>query len=260
MAGQGKGIQNVIPLYFRIFLTLEQKIRAGHWPVGVVLPSEQELAAEFGVSRVTIRNTMALLEAADMITRHRGRGTFVNPDLQFGPGDDNIAGLKKNTLEFQETTEVELHEFAEVDVPAEAKEQAAHPLADRALRIRRSRRRPGQKPFSHSVAYVLPPESLTLSAGTLGNRTVLAALEEQGFDFARAEQRVTAMAAPDDIAAYLQVAPGSPVTSLRRWVFDAHDRLVEFLQIHYDPDMYEYRMGLSKDTQLSSPPEWVPRT
>ncbi|HWA45704.1 MAG TPA: GntR family transcriptional regulator [Hypericibacter adhaerens] len=44
-----------------------------------LLPTENELAAQFGVSRVTLRQALKLLEEAGSISRTRGRGTVVNP-------------------------------------------------------------------------------------------------------------------------------------------------------------------------------------
>jgi GntR family transcriptional regulator len=255
---QGKGIRDALPLYYRIFLVLEQKIRAGHWPEGVVLPSEQDLAAEFDVSRVTIRNTMALLEEADLITRHRGRGTFVNPAILPSEGGDGMSGFKTNIREFEQTTDVELHEFAEADVPPEIIGAAPLPSGQRGLRIRRTRRQRNGKAFSYSVVHVLPPESYLLSQDALGNRTVIAMLEEKGFVFARAEQRLTAVTADATIARYLEVPEGAPLICMKRAVFDDQDRLVEHIQIYYDPDLFEYRVGLSRETGDSSP-QWVPR-
>lgn len=42
------------------------------------IPAETELAAEFGVSRVTIREALASLERRGLVLRQQGRGTFVN--------------------------------------------------------------------------------------------------------------------------------------------------------------------------------------
>ncbi len=255
---KAKGIRDALPLYYRIFLVLEQKIRAGRWQKGVVLPSEQDLAADFDVSRVTIRNTMALLEEAGLITRHRGRGTFVNPDILPGQGGDGIAGFKTNIREFAETTEVTLHEFAEVDIPPDLLGSPVLAPGQRGLRICRTRRKPDGAAFSYSVVHVLPPESLLLSRDTLGNRTVIAALEEKGFVFARADQRLTAVAATAELARYLEVPEGAPLICMQRAVFDDQDRLVEHIRIYYNPGFYEYRVELSREAGDSSP-QWVPR-
>ena len=56
---------------------IQQKIDAGAWPKGTQIPSEPELAAQFGVSRATIREAMQELVFSGQINRVRGVGTFV---------------------------------------------------------------------------------------------------------------------------------------------------------------------------------------
>jgi GntR family transcriptional regulator len=65
------------------------------------------------------------------------------------------------------------------------------------------------------------------------------------------------VAAAPDLAKYLAVAEGSPLICLKRWVYDRHERLVEFIQIFYDPEMFEYRVSLSRESEGASPPQWV---
>lgn len=255
MAQQLKGMKDVIPLYFRIFLILEQRIRAGQWGAGVVLPSEQDLAAEFGVSRVTIRNTMALLEEADLVSRHRGRGTFANPAMLPTPGSSAVNSFKENIRELEETTEIDLHEFAEVETSPEVSAAAGYPMADRLLRIRRTRRR-GDDPFSHSISYVQPPEAQLLSADKLGNRTVIAVLEAEGFQFSHAEQRLTAVAADPQVAEHLKVAPASPLILMKRAVFSEDGRLVQYIEIFYKPSQFEYRVTLTRNN-TGDTPKWA---
>ncbi|WP_375423984.1 FadR/GntR family transcriptional regulator [uncultured Friedmanniella sp.] len=49
-------------------------IRLGAYPYGTTLPPERELATAMGVSRATLREAMAGLRAAGMVTTTRGRG------------------------------------------------------------------------------------------------------------------------------------------------------------------------------------------
>src|SRR5262245_5276042 len=44
-----------------------------------LLPTEHQLAKRFGVSRVTVRGALGLLERSGLVSRQRGRGTIVNP-------------------------------------------------------------------------------------------------------------------------------------------------------------------------------------
>ena len=53
---------------------LATAIRLGVYPYGSMLPPERELAAELGVSRATLREAIAALRSARMVSTVRGRG------------------------------------------------------------------------------------------------------------------------------------------------------------------------------------------
>ena len=66
-----------MPLYYQLQEVLKEQIESGRWPPGEALPSEPELARRFGVSRVVVRQALAILEDDRQIVRIKGRGTFV---------------------------------------------------------------------------------------------------------------------------------------------------------------------------------------
>jgi len=66
-----------IPKYAQIADIFRQRIARGVWTQGFRLPANEELAAEFGVSRVTIRQAVELLARDGVIEAQQGRGTFV---------------------------------------------------------------------------------------------------------------------------------------------------------------------------------------
>ncbi len=65
------------PLYSVIAGRAKARIRAGEWAPGDRLPPERELCRDLQVSRATLRQALAELEERGLISRHRGRGTFV---------------------------------------------------------------------------------------------------------------------------------------------------------------------------------------
>lgn len=65
------------PLYHAIAEQLVQQIDNGAYPVGSRLPAERELAEQFGVSRVTIREAEIALQALGRITIKTGSGVYV---------------------------------------------------------------------------------------------------------------------------------------------------------------------------------------
>lgn len=76
-----------VPLYYQLQEVLKQHIESGHWSHGDTIPSEPELCRVFGVSRIVVRQALAILEDDRQIVRIRGRGTFVaQPKLDHRAG------------------------------------------------------------------------------------------------------------------------------------------------------------------------------
>ena len=64
-------------LYEQVRARLVESISAGKWRPGQALPSEGELAREFGVAIGTIRKAVDGLVAEQALVRLQGKGTFV---------------------------------------------------------------------------------------------------------------------------------------------------------------------------------------
>ena len=62
----------------------------------------------------------------------------------------------------------------------------------------------------------------------------------------RAHQTISARLADVLVAKYLEVAVGSALLAVRRVVFDAQERPIQWLHGLYRPDRYEYEMQLSR--------------
>lgn len=68
-----------IPVYVRLAALLREQILAGTLAPGAMVPSEQYLASEYGVSRQTARMAAALLRQQGWVVTRRSRGTIVLP-------------------------------------------------------------------------------------------------------------------------------------------------------------------------------------
>ena len=66
------------PLYHRIYAVMRERIVKDYYRSDVAIPSEAELAESFSVSRITIRKAMEMLTTEGLVTRTRGKGTFIN--------------------------------------------------------------------------------------------------------------------------------------------------------------------------------------
>lgn len=64
-------------LHQRILGEIEERIRSGAWPPGHKLAGEEDLAAAYGCSRMTVNKALGELARAGLIERRRRAGTFV---------------------------------------------------------------------------------------------------------------------------------------------------------------------------------------
>jgi GntR family histidine utilization transcriptional repressor len=62
--------------YARVKQFLKDGLAAGRWPAGALMPSEAELVAQFGVSRMTVNRALRELQADGLVQRVQGVGTF----------------------------------------------------------------------------------------------------------------------------------------------------------------------------------------
>lgn len=66
-----------VALYAQLAELFRYNIVSGKWPEGTRLPSFEDLASEYGVARITVRQAVALLVQEGLMSTQRGRGTFV---------------------------------------------------------------------------------------------------------------------------------------------------------------------------------------
>ena len=64
-------------LYRKIYKDIIDGITDGTYPTGSRLPSEKELAEQYGVSRVTSKRALEMLADRGIVFRQPGKGTFV---------------------------------------------------------------------------------------------------------------------------------------------------------------------------------------
>src|SRR3989442_2412685 len=73
-----------VPRYHRIAEELRERIQSGDLGPGVRLPNQRRLARDFGVTLMTVRHALELLERDNLIRRQHGVGTFVaSPSIDY---------------------------------------------------------------------------------------------------------------------------------------------------------------------------------
>lgn len=103
-----------IPVYYQIELDIKKRIMQKEWQLNQQLPSEAELAEQYHVSRITLRQALAELKKDDIIKKYRGKKAYINSvptpfihDLSYVLVSGNsIVDGQKMTAEILEFTKV----------------------------------------------------------------------------------------------------------------------------------------------------------
>ena len=248
-ADTGQGLTR----YHRIYVRLRQRIRDGEFEPTTPMPSEPSLARALAVSRATVRRALGMLVAEGLVERRHGVGTFPVPDRA---PTTPIGGLVENLITIGLETEARALSAGPAQPPATVARLLALPAAVEAFRLVRLRGHAG-RPFSHSTVHVPMTIAAAIDLEALGGDPVVRALEAAGHRPDRAEQSLSATLAEADIAAHLRVPAGAPLTVMRRVVYAADGAPLLHQQSHYRPDLYEYRMTLTRQRHDAGP-HWTP--
>lgn len=79
-------VSGPVPLYHQLRQAIRERIAAGEWRPGEQVPTLRELCRLYGVSRITAVQALGALAQEGLLTRQRGKGTFVaEPKIEHGP-------------------------------------------------------------------------------------------------------------------------------------------------------------------------------
>ena len=198
------------------------------------LPSEAELAAEFGVSRNAVREALDLLRQEGLVERVQGTGTLVR-GAKYDHSIDDLQGLAE-TLSGHGEVHNEVRISGLVPAPAAVARRLALAAGEPVVYLERRRLSDGV-PLSLDLTYVVRDLGEPLLAEDLAGSDVFVLLERlSGQPLGTAELAFEAVAADAHSAATLDVPTGAPLLMLERLSHLADGRPVdlEFIRMRGD--------------------------
>ncbi|MBV9582443.1 MAG: GntR family transcriptional regulator [Chloroflexi bacterium] len=219
-----------VPLYFQVANVLQARIFAGSLQPGALIGTEKQLAAEFGVSRITIRKALEVLRADGLLKVERGLGTFVADDPRpVAPTALHV--FLDDILARGETLQVIQDEQSEVAAPAEVAHALGVRSGTKVLRIKRHMIPPDRNDERAGVwvTYFLTRETWRLVDMMRGRGSVLQAVDRApGLRLTQGHEVIRAIAADNETAAWLEVPPGFAILRIERHYQTASGRTVVY--------------------------------
>ena len=233
-----------IPIYVQIRETLRGEITSQVLKRGEKLPSEQELASQFKVSRMTIRESIEDLVDEGLLYRRHGVGTFVAyPHLQrdhtrltsFFDKTENVGVQIRATLLNKEVLIAKPRIAQALDLPAGSK----------VIRVK-TLRFADNVPLTVHDAYVPHILFAYILDENLEVQHLWTLFEKRGYKVKRAIQRLEAREATKDIAHLMKIKEGAPILFKERTVYADDGTPVEFTYCYNRGDIYSLTVALER--------------
>jgi GntR family transcriptional regulator len=220
-----------VPIYRVIADDLLAQIASGELPVSSQLPSEAEMAARYGVSRMTVRQAMDQLENAKVIIRHQGSGSYVRDAPRHLRGMNGLrsfaaeisadGAVVESRIVVQEST---------TTAPGEVSEELATARSSLFVRLARVRVVDGV-PAAYQESWIPYAVAPGLAREELIGGSLYRTLSERyGVELGWANQTISATLATKQLAGLLEEKAGSPLLTIQRTTYSKRNLPIEFVK------------------------------
>lgn len=231
------------PLYVQVKEHLLKRIIDGQWLPGSLLPSENQLAAELGVSQGTVRKALDEMTADKVVVRRQGRGTFVSEHTQeqalfhFFRLADAEGVSPPPTSEVISVTEREAtpDEVAKLDLKS----------GEQVALIERVRLLAEQPVVLETVVLSCANFPNIAAQQPLPNTLYTLYQSKYGVSILTAKENITAVVADAKDETLLKVPKGSALLRIERLAFSIDGRPVELRYSRCTTSQYSYQIELT---------------
>jgi GntR family transcriptional regulator len=235
-----------IPLYHQLKQWFSSRILSGELAPGEQLPDEFELCERLGVSRGVVRQAMTELEYAGLISRQRGRGTFVSIPKTAEGLISGLRGLADDAAMRGQKIDSEVLLLRETQADETVARRLQLDPGDTVVELERLRSLDEER---HVVVVTYLPAFLVpglvkedFTGGTSLYRTLR---DNYGLGIVSGVRRVEVAAAGARHARLLDIKRGSPLLVLRSVGYTTGARPVDYFVAYHRGDRTAFEVELS---------------
>ena len=255
---------SALPLYAQLAGQIGQLIQSGRLAPGAMLPTEFDVGAHFDVSRITVRQAMAKLVADGLVTRQRGRGTYVRSR----PVTHHFArSFEEELLAEHVDLKMELLSWKKVSPPAKAREVFGISAHSKVYQLERLKIVNGA-PIGWELRYLPRESGDRIRAADIDIKPIYQLLNLAGRpQVSRIVSTVLSVRAPNKLARLFHIKNGEPLLLREQTYFSADDKPLMHGVIAFVGDRYRFvfecgpgqlRMDTSPNSQPGhGMPDWV---
>lgn len=241
-----------IPYYIQLIGALKGKIHSGEWQAGDQIPSEPDLCEAYGVSRTVVRQSLREIELEGLITRRKGKGTFVSEPKISESLAQKLTGFYQDMVERGHTIVSKVLHNEVVPANKKVAKYLGVDPGTSVIDIKRLRFIEDEPIVivSSYLPYELCPQ---LAETDLTNQSLYAFLENEcGITIAYGRRSIEAVAADQVEADLLQIEFGAPLILLDSVSYLEDDTPIEYYHAVHRGDRSRFEVELVRIKEVGS--------
>lgn len=240
-----------VPYYEQLRVILERSMFNGGRSVGEQLPSEAQLCEDYEVSRTVVRQALNELANEGLISRYKGKGSFVAPPKVDEHLAQSLTGLAEEVRERGQELTNEILTFERQSPPDHISQVLGLDEGEPVIHLERLRSIDGE-PWNVTSTYLPFDLCEPLLSMDMRHRSLYATLEQDlGLVLDHGRRTIEAAVAGEEHARLLGIAPGSPMLLLKSVAYMRDGRPLEYFLAWHRGDRSRFDVHVRRDAKAT---------
>ena len=227
-----------IPVYYQLKNDFIKKIASGVWKAGECISSERELCEIYDVSRMTIRQAIGELVQEGILTRKKGKGTFV---CEQRVNQKDMMSFTEMIKQSGRSLETKVVEFEIIDTPEDIQDVF---ILDRLYKI--SRKRIVDNECIAVETVYIPVDYCGHLNKEMLEGSLYKVLEGFGYIITNSNSSIVAVNVDDELRKILECEIDTPILKVVSKTFTNTDKLLFLEEAFYKSDKFTLQVNISR--------------
>ncbi|MBQ6934687.1 MAG: GntR family transcriptional regulator [Clostridia bacterium] len=232
-----------VPMYEQIVQILKKEILEHKYPEGGSIGTHEDLVKRFGVSLITVRRAVLILQKEGLVVIRQGKGTFVKTKAV----SDDLSTLTvvNNILKHKDPApKVVVKSIGLIKTPPYFDASLKKELGDECVRIVRAHMLDGVV-YGYAKMYLPEEYGSLITQSDVENHSIYEIYQNKfGVKLGKGIQKISADKATKTLADAMDIAPNTPVMCIERKSYSADKELIEYMELYYEHSQYYFQVEM----------------